>query len=170
MSKAASTAYGLLGSTGSTGSGISTAADGLAGAGWGTARDAAFQRAISNVQSHFNRCARCTNYVCGRCWNSSQGLCLNCVPDTAAEAMAAQQRGLNDMASQRAYGAGQQAGQNFDVNTPRQLVCPHCHAETRGSAFCPDCGHRLAQAVSCTSCSASLPEGAAFCPGRGTKR
>ena len=165
--KAAGVAWGLFGRAGNE---VSTAVDGLAGAGYGNARDAAFQRAIDNAKGHFNRCARCTSYVCGRCWNAGQGLCLNCAPDTAAEALAAQQRGLNDMVSQRAYSAGQQNGQSYDVDTPRQLVCPQCRTETHGAAFCPGCGHRLAQEVQCGQCSAALPEGAAFCPSCGTRR
>ncbi|MFJ6214734.1 zinc ribbon domain-containing protein [Streptomyces sp. NPDC092296] len=167
VGKAASTAWGMLGRTGSS---ISTAVDGLAGAGWGSARDAAFQRAITNAETHFNRCGRCTDYVCGRCWNAAQGLCLHCAPDTAAEALAARQRGLNDRASERAYEVGQQRAQNFDVTSDRQLVCPQCRAETRGSAYCPDCGHHLAQQDQCGSCSAAVPDGAAFCPACGTRR
>ncbi|MFI5977743.1 zinc ribbon domain-containing protein [Streptomyces sp. NPDC051452] len=159
-------AWSLLGRAGG---GLTSAADGLAGAGWGPARDKAFERAIGNAQGHFNRCARCTHYVCGRCWHAAQGLCLNCAPDTAAEAMAAQQRGLNDVASQRACAVGQQAGQGYDPNTPRQPVYPQCRTETRGAAFCSGCGYHLAQSTACTSCSAVVPDGATFCPGCGTR-
>ncbi|MFF0128087.1 zinc ribbon domain-containing protein [Streptomyces mirabilis] len=84
--------------------------------------------------------------------------------------MAAQQRGLNDMASQRAYAAGQQAGQVYDPTTPRQLVCPHCRTETHSAGFCSGCGYQLAQSVQCSACSAVAPDGAAFCPGCGTRR
>ncbi|MEW1720809.1 zinc ribbon domain-containing protein [Streptomyces sp. NPDC093109] len=167
VSRGVSAAWGLFGRTGS---GVSNAADGLAGAGYGSSRDAAFQRAISNAQGHFNRCARCTSYVCNRCWNAEQGICLNCAPDTAAEAVAARQRGLNDMASERAYAAGQQAGQRFDGGAARQLVCPQCHTETRGSAFCPGCGHQLARPDTCGSCHAEVPASSAFCPSCGTRR
>lgn len=115
VGKGANAAWSVLGRATS---GVTSAADGLAGAGYGNARDAAFQRAITNAEGHFNRCPRCTNYVCQRCWNADQGICLTCAPDTAAEALAAQQRGLNDMVAERAYSVGQQAGEQFDVNTP----------------------------------------------------
>ncbi|GAA5021517.1 hypothetical protein GCM10025734_76840 [Kitasatospora paranensis] len=92
------------------------------------------------------------------------------LPDTAAEAVAAQQRGLNDMVAQQAYAHGQQAGQSFDVTAPRQLVCPQCRAETHGTPFCPGCGHRLAQEIACGGCHNPLPDGAAFCPTCGTRR
>jgi hypothetical protein len=167
VGKGVNAAWGMLGRTGY---GVSSAADGLAGMGYGSARDSAFQRAITNAQGHFNRCPRCTDYVCNRCWNAGQGICLTCAPDTAAEALAARQRGLNDAVSQNAYAVGQQAAQGFDVNTPRQLVCPQCRTETHGTAFCPGCGHRMAQERNCSSCAAPVPESAAFCPGCGTRR
>lgn len=167
LSRGVNAAWSIVGGAGQ---GVSNAADGLAGANYGSQRDAAFTRAIENAEGHFDRCPRCTDYVCARCWNAAQGLCLHCSPDTAAEAQAAQQRGLNDMVSQRSYDLGQQRGQGYDVNTPRQLVCPQCAAETRGGSFCQDCGHRLAQTASCSGCRQDVPERAAFCPSCGTRR
>lgn len=167
VNKGVNAAWGFLGRTGS---GVSSAADGLAGAGFGSARDSAFQRAVSNAQGHFNRCPRCTHYVCNRCWNAGQGICLNCAPDTAAEAVAARQRGLNDMVADRAYAAGQQAGTGFDTAAPRQLVCPTCRTESHGTPFCPGCGNRMAQEHACTSCHNPIPDSAAFCPTCGTRR
>ncbi|MEZ0094158.1 zinc ribbon domain-containing protein [Streptacidiphilus sp. EB129] len=167
MDKAVSGAWGALGRAGSE---ASTAIGGLVGANWGPAKDTAFQRAVSDATAHFNRCARCTSYVCERCWNPGQGLCLGCAPDTAAEVAAAQQRGLNDVASQRAYDSGGTRGAAYDVERPTQLVCPQCATETHGSRFCPGCGHQLAQPDQCTSCNAQVPHGAAFCPDCGTRR
>jgi membrane protease subunit (stomatin/prohibitin family) len=74
------------------------------------------------------------------------------------------------MVAQRAYESGQQAGGQYDVATPRQLVCPQCRTETHGTPFCPGCGTRLAQQQHCGSCGAEAPDGAAFCPGCGTRR
>ncbi|MET8544028.1 zinc ribbon domain-containing protein [Kitasatospora sp. NPDC004799] len=106
----------------------------------------------------------------GCCWDGAQGLCHTCAPDTAAKAVAAQRRGLNDQVSQQAYAHGQQTGQGYDVTTTRQLVCPQCRTETHGTPSCPGCGFRLAQPSQCTSCHAAVPDGAAFCPGCGTRR
>jgi hypothetical protein len=167
LDKAAGTAWGVLGRTGSE---ASTAINGLVGANWGPSRDAAFKRAIAEASGHFNRCARCTSHVCGSCWNAAQGLCLVCAPDTAAEVAAARQRGLNDVAAQRAYSVGETRAQAVDVESAQQLVCPECRAETHGSRFCPGCGHRLAAPDSCTGCQAELPPSAAFCPDCGTRR
>ena len=158
------------GAFGRTGSEASSALGGLVGANWGPSRDTAFQKAVDDAKVHFNRCARCTSYVCGRCWNAAQGLCLNCAPDTAAEVAASQQRGLNDVASQRAYEVGGVQGAAYNVDRSTQLVCPQCGTETHGARFCPGCGHRLAQQDQCASCQATVPQGAAFCPDCGTRR
>ncbi|MFD8479399.1 zinc ribbon domain-containing protein [Kitasatospora sp. NPDC059673] len=168
INKGVSAAWSLIG--GNASNGLTNAADGLAGASWGSGRDAAFQRAVTNAQQHFNRCARCTHYVCERCWSAAQGLCLGCAPDTAAEAVAAQQRGLNDAVVENAYRHGQSQAQQFDVTAARQLVCPQCSADTHGTPFCPSCGFRLAQPPQCTSCHAELPANSAFCPSCGTRR
>ncbi|MEV6120806.1 zinc ribbon domain-containing protein [Streptomyces sp. NPDC052077] len=167
VSKGVGAAWSMFGN-GAT-RGVSAAADGVAGASFGNQKDAAFSRAIENAEGHFNRCPRCTGYACGRCWNAGQGLCLTCSPDTAAEAQAAQRRGLNDMVTQRAYDAGQRDGATYDASARRQLVCPQCQTETRGGAFCHGCGHRLAQSTACGSCNGDLPAGAAFCPTCGTR-
>ncbi|MGF1428640.1 double zinc ribbon domain-containing protein [Kitasatospora sp. LaBMicrA B282] len=167
IGKGVSAAWRVLGSEAGT---LSNAVDGLAGAGWGHARDAAFQRAITAAEHHFHRCARCTQHVCDQCWNPPQGLCQTCAPDTAAEAEAARRRGLNDQVAERAYAAGQQAGAAYDVSAERQLVCPQCKAETHGGAFCAGCGYKLAAPVTCAGCRQPVPEGAAFCPGCGTRQ
>ncbi|GAA1899803.1 hypothetical protein GCM10009716_07010 [Streptomyces sodiiphilus] len=168
LGRGAGMARSLLG--GQTGHTLSRAADGLAGAGWGKARDEAFGRAVDSAQRHFSRCARCTGQVCGRCWDADQGLCLKCAPDTAAEVLAAKRRGLNREAAKQAQQAGEAQGARYDVDTARQLVCPQCSTETGGGAFCHGCGHRLAQQDACASCHTDLPAGAAFCPGCGTPR
>ncbi|GGU50911.1 double zinc ribbon domain-containing protein [Streptomyces violascens] len=168
LSRGVTAAWSVIG--GRAGGGVSSAADGLAGASWGGARDAAFQRAVDTARGHFNRCGRCSSYVCGRCWNPEHGLCLHCAPDTAAEAEAARRRGVNDMASQQAYAQGQVQGEDYDPKAARQLVCPQCQAETRGAPFCGACGHRLAQQTHCTSCQTVVPDGSVFCPTCGTRR
>ncbi|MFC5907265.1 double zinc ribbon domain-containing protein [Streptacidiphilus monticola] len=167
VDRAVSSAWGAFGRAGSE---ASSALGGIVGANWGPAKDNAFKDAVHDAAAHFNRCPRCTHYVCGRCWNAGQGLCLNCAPDTAAEVAAAAQRGLNDAASQSAYEAGSSRGAAYDVNRPTQLVCPQCRTETHGARFCPGCGYRLAQEDTCRSCNAQLPQGAAFCPDCGTRR
>ena len=167
LDKTAGMAWGALGRSTSE---ASNAINGMVGAHWGPARDSAFQKAVTEAQTHFNRCPRCVTHVCGSCWSAAQGLCLNCAPDTAAEVAAARVRGLNEAASQRAYEAGEARAATVDVERPVQLVCPQCRTETHGARFCPSCGHRLAEPDSCASCHAELPPNASFCPECGTHR
>lgn len=164
LQRGAGIATGLIGRTVGD---LSSAADGMAGAGWGHARDASLRRAVATAQTHFNRCARCAIHVCARCWNGTQGLCLGCAPDTAAELAASQQRGLNAEVTARGYEAGRQQADAYDAQAPVQLVCPQCHTETHGGRFCASCGHELGRRTHCTGCGGALPEGAAFCPGCG---
>ena len=71
----------------------SSAAEGLAQAGYGKAHDAAFTAAIEQAQKHFHRCARCMKFVCDVCWNKPSGLCRDCAPDAEVEIEAARAAG-----------------------------------------------------------------------------
>jgi len=146
----------------------SNAAQNLSDAGWSRGRDAAFKKAIVEASTHFHRCAKCTNQVCGQCWNAQAGLCLTCAPDLASNVESARATGYVQAAVQSAQSYGGEQAAQYDVATPHQLSCPQCRAETHGAKFCPECGHRLAVDVNCPSCSAHIPAGARFCPECGT--
>lgn len=147
---------------------VANTVDGLADAGWHKARDAAFQRAIGKAQAHFHRCARCSERVCGNCFNADRGLCLDCAPDVQAEVEQARAEGEVAAAREAAATAGARLAQGRDVSTQRQLVCPQCRSETHGAKFCPECGHRLDAPAGCRSCEQPVPAGAKFCPECGT--
>jgi len=158
-------ASGLLGNLlGSVGYNLDNAAEGLASAGWGTARDTAFKQAIAAAQAHFHRCAHCHRYVCDRCWNVASGLCMDCAPDLAAEVQAARHAGTVEAATEAARTAGAALGAKVDTTTYHQLVCPACGAEAHGGKFCPQCGYALAVEAHCAECRATLPAGSRFCP------
>lgn len=158
-------AGGLLGSLlGNFGNQIDNAADGLARAGWGTARDGAFKTAIGAAEKHFHRCAHCHRYACDRCSNEESGLCVNCAPDLAAEVQAARHAGTVQAATDNARAAGAGLAATVDVTTSRTLVCPECHTETHGAKFCPQCGHNLSLKAQCKGCQSELPAGSRFCP------
>lgn len=161
MREAGGLLSGLLGGLGNQ---LDNAAEGLARAGWGTGRDAAFKKAISSAQAHFHRCASCHRYSCSQCWNPDTGLCQSCAPDLAAEVRVARHAGTVDAAKDaaRELGKGQAAG--VEVAAARTLVCPECHTETHGAKFCPQCGHNLAAKAACGHCKAELPAGSRFCP------
>lgn len=146
-----------------------SAMEGLAESGWGRARDEAFKESVKQAENHFNRCARCFQYVCGRCWNKDKGLCLNCAPDAEVEIEAARARGELEAAAEQAAKEGMSRGAAKDVKSSRQLVCPKCRAETHGAKFCPECGMQMAKAAFCPECRAEVSPGVKFCPECGHK-
>jgi rRNA maturation endonuclease Nob1 len=162
LHKASGMFGGMLGSVGE-------AAEGVAEAGYGKARDEAFRAAIESAKKHFHRCARCSNYFCDRCWNSQKGLCLQCAPNAELEVEAARAEGEVNAVREAATAEGMKRGAKIDVKRDRQLVCPKCGAETKGAKFCPDCGEKLARKVTCPGCKADLDQGLKFCPECGQK-
>lgn len=158
-------AGGLLGGLfGGFGNQLDNAAEGLARAGWGTSRDAAFKTAISSAQAHFHRCASCHRYSCSQCWSPDTGLCQSCAPDLAAQVRVARHAGTVEAARDAAREVGKGQAADVEINAARTLVCPECHTETHGAKFCPQCGHNLAAKTTCGHCKTELPAGSRFCP------
>ena len=147
----------------------SSAAEGLAQAGYGKAHDVAFVAAIEQAKNHFHRCARCLKFVCDVCWNNDKGLCRECAPDAQVEIEAARAAGEVYAAGEKAALEGIQRGTKMDVKRDRQLVCPQCGAETKGAKFCSECGAKLAQKVTCPGCQAEADQAVKFCPECGRK-
>ncbi|WP_334190160.1 zinc ribbon domain-containing protein [Noviherbaspirillum sp.] len=157
VSKAAGFFGGVLG-------GASSALDGLAQAGWNSARDEAFQEAVTDAKGHFHRCAKCFQYVCAPCTDKASGFCLNCAPDVEVQIAAARAQAESQGAMEAAVEEGLKRGRKRDVKRDVQLVCPGCNAETRGAKFCPECGHKMAVKSNCSGCSAEIAPGTRFCP------
>ncbi len=153
---------GVLGEVGNT-------VEGLAQAGWRKSRDSAFKEALASAKKHFNRCARCYQYVCDKCWNTDTGLCMNCAPDVQAEIESARVQGEIYGAGEKAALDGIRRGKKRDVTEQKQLVCPQCGEANKGAKFCPSCGHKLAMESHCIACGSSLQPGAKFCPECGQK-
>jgi hypothetical protein len=147
---------------------VANTVGGLADAGWHKARDAAFQRAITQADSHFHRCARCTQHTCDNCWNADRGMCRHCAPDLQTEVEQARAEAEVSAARSAAAEAGAKLAEGIDVTTQHQLVCPQCKTETHGAKFCPECGHKVGAPATCASCSSEVPVGAKFCPECGT--
>ncbi|TFW23283.1 zinc ribbon domain-containing protein [Massilia arenosa] len=156
IQKGASMFGGLLG-------GASTVFNGMAEAGWHSARDTAFTEAVAAGKQHFNRCGSCHSYVCSPCFDTANGLCFNCAPNVNVAIAQARARGEVDSAAEVATEEGKTRGARRDVQQAMQLVCPQCRAETHGAKFCPECGHKMAQQVACTGCSTMLEPGTKFC-------
>ncbi|GAA3047970.1 hypothetical protein GCM10020000_30220 [Streptomyces olivoverticillatus] len=168
LNRGISTASGLLGSVGS---GVGSAAEGLAGSGWGSARDASFQRAIKAAEGHFNRCARCACYVCGRCWHPEQGLCFSCAPRYGGRGNGGAATGGSTTwrCSRRTTRASGEA-RNTTRGRPGSWCARSAVRRRTGGRFCPGCGFELAQQRPCAGCRAPMPDGAAFCPGCGHRQ
>ncbi|HSW64216.1 MAG TPA: zinc ribbon domain-containing protein [Dissulfurispiraceae bacterium] len=103
------------------------------------------------------------NYVCDRCWSTQKGLCLHCTPSLEVEIETARSQGEIAGAVETASEEGRQRGQKAVIAKDRQLVCPHCKAETHGARFCPECGKKLAAKRLCTACGAEAGSDAKFC-------
>jgi hypothetical protein len=156
LQKGSSFFGGLLGNAG-------TVLNGLAEAGWHTARDAAFTEAVAAGKAHFNRCGRCHHYVCASCIDSASGLCFDCAPNVKVAIATARALGEMEGASDVAHEEGLRRGTQHNVQQALQLVCPQCRAETHGAKFCPACGHKMAQLVQCSACPTMLQPGTRFC-------
>ena len=140
------------------------------GAGWHSARDEAFTEAIAAGKAHFNRCGNCHDYVCASCIDGQNGLCYNCAPNVNVKISQARAQGEVSAASEIANDEGKVRGARRDVTQAMQLVCPQCRAETHGAKFCPECGFKMAQQVSCISCPTMLQPGTKFCTECGTRQ
>jgi hypothetical protein len=156
IQKGASMFGGLLGNA-------SSVLDGMAQAGWHSARDEAFTEAVADGKAHFNRCGNCHDYVCGPCFDDANGLCFNCAPNVQVAITKARAQGEVRSAAERADVEGESRGARHDVQQDLQLVCTQCRTETHGAKFCPECGHRTAQLAACTACSTLLQPGTRFC-------
>lgn len=161
LSKLSGVAGSLLGGVGGA---IDDAAEGYARANWGTSRDEALRDAIGKAQAHFHRCARCSNYVCDKCWSIEQGLCSRCAPNIEAEVAEARHAGMVYQAREAARDVGIANAARVDVKGEKQLACPGCGAATHGGKFCPECGHSLNQVKNCGGCQSVVPAGSKFCP------
>jgi hypothetical protein len=166
----AGAASGLLGTASSILGGIlggaSQAANYVRDAGYKSAHDKAFTQAIEQAQQHFQRCRKCSAYVCAQCYNPELHLCTSCAPSIAEEANAAARETEIEMARSKAQ-KNVQSGKRKTDNT---VTCPSCGARVKPSKFCSECGQPLQTKSECTSCHAEIPPGSKFCPECGAKQ
>jgi hypothetical protein len=87
----------------------------------GSTRDRALAKAVHEMKSHFRRCDRCGQWVCGQmCWNAERGQCVSCAPRHSQEA------------------AGILAVARSDRS------CARCGTALGNAKFCGECGTRPA--------------------------
>jgi hypothetical protein len=154
MLKTAIEVFSVLRPFGLGGYGARRVTDGIDRGLRGKERDAAYERAVNEAQSHFKKCTACGKWVCpDHCWNPEAGMCERCAPEAgeAAGKRAAQLRAQRAVEQVDAGGAA-----------PAAATCPGCGAESRGSKFCEGCGMSL-DAQRCKHCQQSIGAGARFC-------
>jgi hypothetical protein len=121
----------------------------------GKERDAAYETAVNEAQTHFNKCSHCGQHVCAHCWNESVGLCEGCAPDAAeAAARAAATIALEQkVADVRSKGS----------TTHALITCAVCGQEAGGGKFCQNCGSAAVSTRACAKCQHPLSPTAKFC-------
>lgn len=127
----------------------------------GKERDAAYEQAVHEATTHFNKCSHCGQWVCGHCWNGSVGLCEGCAPD-ASEAAAKEAARI---AQQKQVAAVQQQ----QATSHAAITCPVCGQESGGGKFCQSCGANVTASRACSGCKAPLQPTARFCGDCGTR-
>jgi hypothetical protein len=127
------------------------------------ARDAALQKASTELMPKFKQCPRDHRWVDDNCWNDERGLCVNDAPKMASEMEAERAAvALNQMRE-----AMQQTKQFLGDTSTRNTMCTSCGKPVGSAKFCPHCGTPVAMAH-CTNCGADLAGGAKFCGSCGT--
>jgi membrane protease subunit (stomatin/prohibitin family) len=125
---------------------------------WHKEHDSAFQLAQNEAKGHFNRCPRCTKWVCENDWNEQEGLCVKCAPRMASEVAAARAdkmvSDIKDRASETEVFTG-------EIES-KQTTCPQCNKPVGDEKFCSNCGAPLKLAA-CPKCGAENQPGARFC-------
>lgn len=131
---------------------------------WQREHETAFNSAQNEAKGHFNRCPKCTRWVCDNDWNDQAGMCTTDAPREALEVQAAR--------SQKMVSDIRQKAQETTVFTgkieARQTMCAQCGKPAGEGKFCANCGAPLGMAK-CPKCGAAAQIGVKFCPECGTK-
>jgi hypothetical protein len=142
------------------------AIDSVKSAGWSSAREDAFRKAVAQAKSHFHRCPRCSNHVCDSCWNGDDGTCITCVPRLDAELASITREAKLNKAREEAYTRASVS----DADLAEKVVsCAECGAAVGRGKFCPECGTPVSLTRACGACGAEVPKSAKFCPECGKK-
>lgn len=131
---------------------------------WHKEHDSAFDNAINEAKGHFHKCASCTSWVCGNCWNEQEGLCVKCAP---LENVAVASATAKAKAKQIELKA---ASSNLFTGTlgSKVTVCPACGKPAGKGKFCSNCGAAMGMGK-CKTCGAANPPGVKFCGECGKK-
>jgi hypothetical protein len=126
----------------------------------GKERDAAYEQAVNEAQTQFQKCSHCGQHVCAHCWNESVGLCEGCAPDAGEHAA----REAASIARDNKVAAVRSA----QATTHALITCAVCAQESGGGKFCQHCGSATIATRQCTKCQQPLGPTAKFCGECGT--
>jgi len=131
---------------------------------WHKEHEKVFEEAQNEARGHFQRCPRCTKWVCENCWNEQAGLCVNDAPRESIEVAAA--RAEKMVADIKGKAATTQVFTG-EIES-KQTICPQCGKPAGEGKFCVNCGAPLALRK-CPTCGAQNSAETRFCGECGTK-
>ncbi|MFT4930558.1 MAG: hypothetical protein ACI91T_000429 [Natronomonas sp.] len=133
-------------------------------AAWQKEHQKAFERAQNETKGRFNRCPKCTKWVCDNCWNETVDLCVDCAPREGVEVASARAEKMVEDIHEKA-----DETRVFTGEVDRgQTLCPKCGKPAGEGSFCSNCGESL-EFVECPECGAGSDPDANFCDDCGTR-
>ncbi len=132
---------------------------------WRKEHQKEFKKAQNETKDRFNRCPKCTQWVCDNCWNEDAGLCIECAPREGVEVASAKaDKMVEDIEDQIA----QTQVYNGDAEEEKETSCPKCGKPAGKGKFCTNCGAALDK-TECPKCGAENEVDASFCAECGTQ-
>lgn len=125
---------------------------------WRREYEASFDEAQEEVRPLFKKCPGCSNWVDSDCWNSDEGLCIECAPRESSYVAQARSQAMRRNIDEAAESATVWKGK---IET-RTTICPSCGKPAGNGKFCNECGAPLG-AQRCPSCGAKVALGLKFC-------
>ncbi len=125
---------------------------------WHREHEAAFAAAQNEAKEHFNRCPKCTKWVCDNDWNEQARLCTECAPLESVEVAAVRAEKMVEDIRAKAQTTKVFVG---DVDA-RQALCPECGKPAGEGKFCTNCGTPL-KLMECPRCGTESAPGTRFC-------